>query len=61
MHAYVAAAHAAETARNRLAAQWQDEAKAFEQRDLSQVDHVYLWVAGIQLKVRLEQESCACW
>ena len=31
----------------RLTAQWQDEAKAFEKRDLSQVDFVYLWVDGI--------------
>ena len=37
--------------------QWQDEAKAFEKRDLSQVDFVYLWVDGIHLKVRLEQEK----
>jgi len=41
----------------RLTAQWQDEAKAFEKRDLSQVDFVYLWVDGIHLKVRLEQEK----
>jgi len=41
----------------RLTAQWQDEAKAFGQRDLSQVDYVYLWVDGIHVKVRLEQEK----
>ncbi|UZF48377.1 IS256 family transposase (plasmid) [Rhodococcus rhodochrous] len=41
----------------RLTAQWQDEANAFAQRDLSQVDYVYLWVDGIHLKVRLEQEK----
>jgi len=41
----------------RLTAQWQDEAKAFEKRDLSTVDFVYLWVDGIHLKVRLEQEK----
>ncbi|BDB62750.1 MULTISPECIES: IS256 family transposase [Rhodococcus] len=41
----------------RLTSQWQDEAKAFAQRDLSQVDYVYLWVDGIHLKVRLEQEK----
>lgn len=41
----------------RLTAQWQDEAKAFAQRDLSQVDYVYLWVDGIHVKVRLEQEK----
>ena len=41
----------------RLTAQWQDEAKAFERRDLSGTDYVYLWVDGIHLKVRLEQEK----
>jgi transposase-like protein len=41
----------------RLTAQWQDEAHAFEQRDLSGTDYVYLWVDGIHLKVRLEQEK----
>ncbi len=41
----------------RLTTQWQDEAKAFSQRDLSQVDYVYLWVDGIHVKVRLEQEK----
>jgi transposase-like protein len=41
----------------RLTTQWQDEAKAFEKRDLSKFDFVYLWVDGIHLKVRLEQEK----
>jgi transposase-like protein len=41
----------------RLTTQWQDEAKAFENRDLSKIDFVYLWVDGIHLKVRLEQEK----
>ena len=41
----------------RLTAQWQDEAKAFGQRDLSGTDYVYLWVDGIHLKVRLEQQK----
>lgn len=41
----------------RLTAQWQDEAKAFGQRDLSGTDYVYLWVDGIHLKVRLDQEK----
>jgi len=40
-----------------LTAQWQDEAKAFGQRDLSGTDYVYVWVDGIHLKVRLEQEK----
>jgi transposase-like protein len=41
----------------RLTSQWQDEAKAFAARDLSSTDYVYLWVDGIHLKVRLEQEK----
>ena len=41
----------------RLTAQWQDEAKSFATRDLSGTDYVYLWVDGIHLKVRLEQEK----
>jgi putative transposase len=41
----------------RLTAQWQDEAKDFVDRDLSGTDYVYLWVDGIHLKVRLEQEK----
>lgn len=41
----------------RLTAQWQDEARAFGQRDLSSVDYVYLWVDGIRLKICLEQEK----
>jgi putative transposase len=41
----------------RLTGQWQDETKAFEQRYLSGTDYVYLWVDGIHLKVRLEQDK----
>ncbi|MCW2685342.1 MAG: transposase, partial [Mycobacterium sp.] len=41
----------------RLTAQWQDEAKGFGERDLSGTDFVYLWVDGIHLKVRLDQEK----
>jgi putative transposase len=41
----------------RLTCQWQDEARAFGERDLSGADYVYLWVDGIHLKVRLEQEK----
>lgn len=41
----------------RLTTQWQDEAKAFQGRDLSGTDFDYLWVDGIHLKVRLEQEE----
>jgi transposase-like protein len=41
----------------RLTAQWQAEARAFAERDLSGADYVYLWVDGIHLKVRLEQDK----
>jgi transposase-like protein len=44
----------------RLTLQWQDEAKTFQDRDLSSTDYVYLWVDGIHLKVRLEQEKLCC-
>src|SRR5271163_131175 len=40
----------------RLTSQWQDEARAFGERDLSGADYVYLWIDGIHLKVRLDQE-----
>jgi transposase-like protein len=41
----------------RLTAQWQNEARTFAARDLSGTDYVYLWVDGIHLKVRLDQEK----
>ena len=41
----------------RLTAQWQDEAAAFGKRSLADTDYVYLWVDGIHLKVRLEQDK----
>jgi transposase-like protein len=40
----------------RLTAAWQQEAKAFNARDLSGVDYVYVWADGIHLNIRLEQE-----
>ena len=41
----------------RLTAQWQNEARSFQQRDLSGTDFVYLWVDGLHLKVGLDQEK----
>jgi putative transposase len=41
----------------RLTAQWQDEARAFNARSLAGTDYVYVWVDGIHLKVRLEQDK----
>ncbi len=41
----------------RLTTQWQDEAAAFNRRSLKDCDYVYVWVDGIHLKVRLEQDK----
>ena len=41
----------------RLTQQWQDEARAFGARSLNDVDYVYIWVDGIHVKVRLEQDK----
>ena len=41
----------------RLTVQWQDEAKAFGNRDLSTVDYVYVWADGVHLNIRLEEEK----
>jgi putative transposase len=41
----------------RLTVQWQDEARAFNARDLSKVDYVYLWADGIHVNVRLDEEK----
>jgi putative transposase len=41
----------------RLSEQWRDDAKAFADRSLAGLDYVYLWVDGIHLKVRLEQDK----
>ncbi len=41
----------------RLTAQWRDDAKAFGNRSFAETDYVYLWVDGIHLKVRLEQDK----
>src|SRR5699024_526814 len=41
----------------RLTTQWQGEARAFNARSLAGTDYVYVWVDGIHLKVRLEQDK----
>ena len=41
----------------RLTAGWQDEAAAFNKRSLAGTDYVYIWVDGIHVKVRLEQDK----
>ena len=40
-----------------MTTQWQDEARAFNARSLAGTDYVYVWVDGIHLKVRLEQDK----
>jgi transposase-like protein len=39
----------------RLTTDWQDEHRAFADRDLSSVDYVYLWVDGVHFTVRLDE------
>ncbi|MEV5358702.1 IS256 family transposase [Streptomyces sp. NPDC052693] len=39
----------------RLTRQWQDDHTAFMDRDLAEVDYVYVWADGIHLNVRLEE------
>jgi len=41
----------------RLTEQWKAEQRAFAQRDLSQVDYVYLWADGIHVNIRLEEHK----
>ncbi|MGW5481528.1 IS256 family transposase [Streptomyces sp. NPDC004008] len=43
----------------RLTRQWQADHAAFVDRDLTEVDYVYVWADGIHLNVRLE-EAKAC-
>jgi transposase-like protein len=43
----------------RLTTQWQADHAAFTDRDLAEVDYVYVWADGIHLDVRLE-EAKAC-
>lgn len=45
----------------RLTVQWQDEARAFADRDLSGADYVYLWADGVHLNVRWTKRNSACW
>jgi putative transposase len=41
----------------RLTVSWQDEQRAFAARDLSGVDYVYMWVDGIHVNIRLEEQK----
>ena len=41
----------------RLTETWQAEQRAFADRDLSEVDYVYLWADGIHVNIRLEEHK----
>jgi putative transposase len=44
----------------RLTREWTAELTGFRQRDLSQVDYVYLWADGVHFNIRLEHERLCC-
>jgi transposase-like protein len=44
----------------RLTREWSADWAAFQQRDLSQVDDVYLWADGVHFNMRLEQDRLCC-
>jgi len=39
----------------RLTEQWKADQRAFADRDLSEVDYVYLWADGVHVNIRLEE------
>lgn len=41
----------------RLTEGWKAEQRAFSERDLSEVDDVYLWVDGIHVNIRLDEHK----
>jgi transposase-like protein len=41
----------------KLTQQWQAEQRVFAERDLSEVDYVYLWADGIHVNIRLEEQK----
>ncbi|MGI5133408.1 MULTISPECIES: IS256 family transposase [unclassified Streptomyces] len=43
----------------RLTTQWQADHAAFQERDLSGTDYVYVWVDGIHLRIRLDEAKAA--
>ena len=44
----------------RLTREWSHELTSFQQRDLTQVDYVYLWADGVHFNIRLEHERLCC-
>lgn len=48
------------TAITRLTAAWQADYEAFQNRDLSDRDYVYVWADGVHFRIRLEEDRlCA--
>jgi transposase-like protein len=44
----------------RLTVEWTRELEAFNRRDLSQMDYVYLWADGVHFNIRLEEDRLCC-
>jgi len=44
----------------RLLETWSDEYTAFESRDLSGNDYVYVWADGVHFRIRLEEDRLCC-
>jgi putative transposase len=44
----------------RLVATWDDEYQAFESRDLTGSEYVYVWADGIHFRIRLEEDRLCC-
>jgi transposase-like protein len=40
----------------RLTAEWSQEYEAFQRRDLSERDYVYVWADGVHFRIRLEED-----
>ncbi|MEA2023523.1 MAG: IS256 family transposase [Actinomycetota bacterium] len=48
------------TSITRLLETWTDEYTAFESRDLSSNDYVYVWADGVHFRIRLEEDRLSC-
>jgi transposase-like protein len=44
----------------RLIETWSDEYEAFDRRDLSDTDFVYVWADGVHFRIRLEEDRLCC-
>lgn len=48
------------TSITRLVETWTDDYTAFEGRDLSGSDYVYVWADGVHFRIRLEEDRLSC-